>query len=267
MIRDAAVAGHFYSGEARTLLEAVRSYLTEPEPQLEGKAVVVPHAGYIYSGPIAGAVYSAVRLPGRFILLGPNHTGYGRPLSLHPAGEWRTPLGLARVDGDLNRLLLDACSDLREDRAAHTREHSIEVQIPFLQALVPGFTFSAVCVGTADLAALKELGLALARALKSFPEPALLVSSSDMNHYESAAVGGVKDRLAIEHVLAVDPEGLHRVVRSRDISMCGFAPTVAVLYACRELGSTRGRLVRYGHSGEVSGDTSHVVGYAGMVIH
>jgi AmmeMemoRadiSam system protein B len=158
------------------------------------------------------------------------------------------------------------CSLLREDMAAHTREHSIEVQIPFLQAQVKDFTFSAICVASHDLSSLVTLGHALARAVKSSPEPILLVASSDMTHYESAEVASRKDHLAIDQVLKLSPEGLYHVVIDEDISMCGFSPAVAVLTACRDLGATAGKLIRYANSGDVSGDYDRVVGYAGMAI-
>src|SRR5262249_28067392 len=158
------------------------------------------------------------------IILGPNHNGIGSPLSLYPPGQWRTPLGLAPIDTELNDKLLKECPALREDWMAHAQEHSLEVQIPFLQTLAGSFSFSAICVGTTSYPVLEELGHALARVLASVPDPVLIISSSDMNHYESAAVGARKDRYAIEQVLAVDPAGLFQVTREKNISMCGFAP-------------------------------------------
>ncbi len=267
MIREPAVAGYFYSGDSKTLRNEVESFLQKPEKSFAAKGIVAPHAGYMYSGGVAGAVYSSVQLPKRFVILGPNHTGIGSPLSIYPSGEWRTPLGLASIDTGLTESLERQCPALREDRVAHSREHSLEVQIPFLQARVPEFTFAAVCVGTGSYSSLEELGHALARTVQDTPEPVLLIASSDMNHYEPAQVGAKKDRAAIEQVLAVDPAGLYRVVRNEDISMCGFAPTVAVLTACRDLGATQGYLIRYANSGDVSGDFDRVVGYAGMAIN
>jgi AmmeMemoRadiSam system protein B len=225
-----------------------------------------PHAGYVYSGRVAGAVFSSVQVPDRFIILGPNHTGTGSALALYPPGQWRTPLGLAPIDSELNDRLLQECPALREDRTAHAREHSLEVQIPFIQMLMPSFRFSAICVGTTSFPELEELGHALARVLASVPEPVLIIASSDMNHYESAAVGVRKDQFAIEQLLALDPAGLFQVVRERNISMCGFAPAIASLTACRDLGCSKGILVQYAHSGDVSGDNEHVVGYAAVAL-
>lgn len=266
MIREPAVAGQFYSANSASLRRTIDSFLEKRESLLEAKAVVSPHAGYVYSGAVAGAVYSNVKLPKRMIVLGPNHTGRGAALSLHPEGEWLTPLGKVAIDAEMNRRLLEECPDLREDRMAHMREHSLEVQIPFLQSLVPEFRFSAICVGTADYASLESLGHAMARVIQSLGEPALIVASSDMTHYEPADVAREKDRLAIDQVIAVDPQGLYRVVSEKDISMCGFAPTVAALAACRDLGATSGHLIRYANSGDVSGDYHSVVGYAGMAV-
>jgi len=266
MIREPVVAGQFYSADAKALRQNIQSYFKTPDLLIEAKAIVAPHAGYLYSGAVAGEVYSAIRLPKRFIILGPNHTGRGEALSLHPAGDWRTPLGLVSIDEELNARLLAECSRLREDRAAHLREHSLEVQIPFLQMLVAEFRFAAICVGTTDHSALTSLGHALARVIQSSPEPILLVASSDMTHYEPAETAARQDQHAIDRILAVDPDGLYRVVIEKDISMCGFAPTVAALTACRELGATAGKLIRYTNSGCVSGDYHSVVAYAGMAV-
>jgi AmmeMemoRadiSam system protein B len=265
-VRPAAVAGTFYPAAAAELRRDVERYAASAAPPLDARGIVAPHAGYLYSGGVAGSVYGRVRLPRCFVLLGPNHTGRGAPLALAPDGDWATPLGRARVDRELSSALARACPLLAVDAAAHRTEHSLEVQIPFLQVLAPGARFAAVCVGTSQPVALDALGRALARVVAAWSEPVLLVASSDMNHYEAAAVGAAKDRLAIDRILALDAGGLHRVVDAHEISMCGFAPTIAVLTACREVGASGARLLRYAHSGEVSGDNDRVVGYAAIVI-
>jgi MEMO1 family protein len=265
MVREPAVAGQFYDANPKNLRENIQSYFTRSEKLLDAKGILVPHAGYMYSGAVAGAVYSAVRLPQRFIILGPNHTGRGVALSLYPKGQWRTPLGLAGIDEELHRRTAQECKLLVEDQAAHIREHSLEVQLPFLQtALEAPPSFVAICVGTADYGTLTSLGHALARVIQSLAEPVLLIVSSDMSHYEPADVAAIKDGSAIEKMLAIDPQALYRTIMEKDVSMCGFAPAVSMLTACRDLGASSGKLIRYTNSGDVSGDHEHVVGYAGI---
>lgn len=265
--REAAVAGQFYPGSAAQLRRTVESFIQKPESLSEAKGILIPHAGYIYSGAVAGKVLSAVRLPNRFIILGPNHTGRGTALSLAPEGGWRTPLGTAAVSPKLNGELLKFCPLLKEDAVAHRNEHCLEVQIPFLQVLQPDFSFSAICVGTTDYASLESLGHAMANVIRSAHEPVLLVASSDMTHYETADTAAIQDRFAIDAILAADPRGLYRVVIERDITMCGFASMVAALIACADLGATSGRLIEYTNSGAASGDYDQVVGYAGIVVN
>lgn len=266
-IREAAVAGQFYPGSALELRRTVESLVEKTESLAEAKAVLVPHAGYIYSGRVAGKVFSSVQLPKNFILLGPNHTGAGAELSLSPADAWRTPLGNVSVDTEMNRALKKALPELREDALAHRNEHCLEVQIPFLQLLQPDFRFSAICVRTAVYTALENLGHALAGVVRTWKEPVLLVASSDMTHYEDAETAARQDRHAIDQIVAVDPASLYRVVLEKDITMCGFAPMVAVLTACRDLGAVSGRLIQYTNSGEAGGDYDRVVAYAGIVIN
>jgi hypothetical protein len=264
--REPVVAGQFYPANPKDLRAFIASFVHKPQKMLDAKAVVVPHAGYVYSGSVAGEVFSSVLLPKRMILLGPNHSGWGAALALAPEGLWRTPLGTVPIDGEMNRGLLAQCPLLQEDFLGHRNEHSLEVQLPFLQTLEPDFRFSAICVRTDDYASLESLGHGMARAVESLREPVLLISSSDMTHYETAESAARQDRFAIDRMLQVDPEGLYRTVLERNISMCGFAPTVAVLVACRDMGAAGGHLVRYTNSGEASGDYRRVVGYAGIAI-
>ncbi len=266
LIREPSVAGQFYPADSNTLRQAVTSLQNKPKSLIEAKAVVVPHAGYIYSGGVAGKVFSSVRLPDRIILLGPNHSGRGESLALAPEGAWRTPLGAVAVDAEINQLLMKECPQLKEDAAAHYREHALEVQIPFIQVLQPGFRFSAICIGTVEYSSLEALGHGMAKVVQSINGSALLVASSDMTHYESADTAARQDRFAIDQILNINPEGLYRVVIEKDISMCGFAPTVAILVACRDLGATAGRLIEYTNSGAASGEYRHVVSYAGLAI-
>jgi MEMO1 family protein len=267
MNREAVVAGQFYPANPKELRATIGSFVRKPGSLLDAKAVVVPHAGYIYSGAVAGEVFSSVRLPDRVILLGPNHTGRGAALALAPAGEWQMPLGAVEVDAEMNRDLRAECPELQEDATAHRFEHSLEVQIPFIQMLQPRFRFCAICIRTIDFSLLESLGQAMAKVIRACKEPVLLVASSDMTHYETKEDAARQDKFAIDHILAVDPVGLYRTVLDRDITMCGFAPTVAVLTACRDLGASKGQLIRYTNSGETSGDFNRVVAYAGMAIN
>jgi MEMO1 family protein len=265
-IREATVAGRFYPGRPDELRRMVESYTGIPEQKISARAVLVPHAGYIYSGLVAGRVFSSVLLPKHFILIGPNHTGRGAALALSPAGSWQTPLGTVEIDAGMNRDLMSYAPGLQEDSLAHQMEHCLEVQIPFLQVLQPEFTFSAICVRTIEYKALEELGHALTRLITTWNTPVLIVTSSDMTHYENAEAAAKHDKLAIDRILAVDPSGLYRIVMENDITMCGFAPAVVMLTACLDLGASSGRLIQYTNSGEESGDYDRVVGYAGIVI-
>jgi hypothetical protein len=227
---------------------------------------MVPHAGYLYSGRVAAATFAAIRLPRRFVLLGPNHTGLGQPIAIMDEGSWSLPAGEAEIDASLAAAVLQACGAARRDEAAHRREHALEVQLPFLQRLAERFRFVPICVGTLELEALLDLGRGVAEAIRGAGEEALIVISSDMSHYLPASTAERLDRRALERVLAIDPQGLHRVVLSEDISMCGIAPAVAGLEAARRLGAASARLVAYSNSGERSGDFESVVGYAGVAV-
>jgi MEMO1 family protein len=268
MIRSPAVAGRFYSDDPGRLRADVDSFLAGGVDQnkIRVRACLVPHAGYMYSGAVAGEVYRRIEIPARVILLGPRHFPHGAPLAILSDGAWQTPLGLAAIDHPLAEKIVRAFPLLCEDAVAHSTEHSLEVQIPFLQRLVPSFAFVPIVIGTAQWEMLRVLGHALASAIAAEREPVLLIASSDMNHYESDAVTRVKDHKAIDQILALDARKLYDTVRNERISMCGYAAAVAVLIAAHELGARGAELVRYATSGEINGDMQEVVGYAGMVI-
>jgi hypothetical protein len=236
------------------------------EKKIRAIACLVPHAGYMYSGRVAGEVYSRLEIPRRVILIGPRHYPQGASLAVISDGAWQTPLGMAPVDHLLAEKIMGAFPELREDALAHSKEHSLEVQLPFLQQIAPSFAFVPIVIGPAQYNTLERLGRALATVIAAGNEPTLIIASSDMNHYESDAVTRVKDGKAIEQILALDPQKLFNTVRDEQISMCGYAAAVVMLIAATELGATRAELVRYATSGEVNGDMQEVVGYAGMVI-
>jgi AmmeMemoRadiSam system protein B len=269
-LREPVVAGRFYPGNAAKLRADVISYLsTQEAPQEERvRAIgcVVPHAGYMYSGRVAGAVFSRLEIPPCCIVLCPNHTGLGRPLAIMKEGGWRTPLGDLPIDSDLAESLLQAFPALVEDPAAHRSEHAIEVELPFLQVVRPDVKFVPIAVGTGQLILLEHLGEAVATVLAACAQPVLIIASSDMNHYEDDATTRVKDSKAIDQILALDPGGLYETVVRESISMCGFGPAVAMLTAARRLGARNARLAQYATSGDVSGDRETVVGYAGIIV-
>lgn len=268
MIRSPAVAGRFYPEDPERLRTDVDFFLAcgEDENKIRARACLVPHAGYMYSGAVAGEVYRRIEIPARIILIGPRHFPHGAPLAILSEGSWQTPLGMAPIDGPLAGKIVHAFPLLREDAVAHSTEHSLEVQLPFLQRVVPSFAFVPIAIGPAPWEVLEGLGHALASVIAAESEPVLLIASSDMNHYESDAVTRVKDRKAIDQILALDALKLFDTVRNEKISMCGYAAAVAVMIAARGLGSTGAELVRYATSAEVNGDMREVVGYAGMVV-
>src|ERR1700690_630210 len=265
-IRQPAVAGRFYPREPDDLRADVQSYLSPPQETVSALGCVVPHAGYIYSGHVAGAVYARLDVPRRCILMCPNHTGMGHPLAIVSTGAWSTPLGPVPIDSALAVNLKQRFPLLGEDAKAHRAEHGAEVQLPFLQVKNPDFTFVPIALGTGRYEVLQALGVVIADAVQDLRESVLLIASSDMNHYESDAVTRIKDQKAIERILVMDAQGLFDVVMNEDISMCGFGPTVVMLTAVRRLGASGTELVRYATSGDISGDRERVVGYAGIVV-
>src|SRR5450432_488197 len=220
-IRHPAVAGRFYPGDPDTLRSVIHSYASPKKKGFPAIGCVVPHAGYIYSGQVAGAVYSNLEIPRRCIVLCPNHTGKGPPLSIMSRGGWETPLGVASVDSALAEALTEQFPLLTEDSEAHRSEHGIEVQLPFLQMSRPDFVFVPIVLGTREFEILEALGNAIGELLAIQPEPILIIASSDMNHYESDVITRVKDHKAIEQILALDPRGMFDVVVQEKISMCG----------------------------------------------
>jgi hypothetical protein len=220
----------------------------------------------MYSGYVAGSVYSQIEIPRRVIVLCPNHTGKGHPLAIMTQAAWQTPLGEVAADTELATSLLERFPLLCEDSAAHRSEHAIEVQLPFLQMRSADLRFVPIAIGTRDFDILSALGIAIADAISAQSEKVLVIASSDMNHYESDTVTRVKDHKAIERVLDLDARGLWDVVMNEKITMCGFGPSVAMITAAKRLGAKEATLVKYATSGDVSGDYDKVVGYAGIVI-
>ncbi len=267
-VRTPAVAGQFYPGNPEQLEVQVRSYLVETGEQEDVIGAVMPHAGYIYSGAVAGETASHLNVTDRVIVLGPNHTGWGSAVSVYPSGAWHLPFGDIPVDESLASRIIKGIDLAQADDMAHMREHSIEVQLPFLHYRKGGaFRFVPVTLSMMNRENCRRLGEGLAEVITASGGEILIVASSDMTHYESHESASDKDSKAIERILALDPDGLLDTVASRDISMCGVIPTTVMLHAAKTLGAKGARLIRYTTSGETSGDYNQVVGYAGVVVY
>ena len=265
MIREPAVAGSFYGARPGALAAEVDRFLGAGAPveKVSALGVVVPHAGYVYSGAVAGAVFGRVDVPRRVIVLGPNHTGLGDAVALWPGGAWRTPLGEVPVDAELTAALA-RIPGVSPDVLAHRREHALEVQVPFLQRARRDVSLAALCLSHLPFEDCEALGLEVARAASA--AGALVVASSDMSHYLPAERARELDGRALERLLALDAPGLYEVVHRERITMCGIIPATVMLVAARALGAAGAELVRYAHSGEVTGDDRSVVGYAGVIV-
>ena len=267
MYRQPAVAGRFYPDTREELVRSIDEFLEPAKHQrIKAIGIIAPHAGYMYSGHVAGAVYTRLDLPQRIIVLCPNHTGLGTPLSIMKSGAWRTPLGDIHIDQDMCEALMIEDRDLEDDSAAHRFEHAVEVQLPFMQRIGGKLRFVPITIGTSDFGSLEKLGRAMAKVIQERYRGTLIIASSDMNHYESDAITRVKDRKAIDQVIAMNPRGLYDVVRQESISMCGYGPAVAMLTAAKLLGGQRAELLKYATSADVSLDFDRVVGYAGIVV-
>lgn len=268
MLRSPAVAGQFYPASRDALAEMVSELMPEitPANKQDAIAVISPHAGYIYSGQVAGQTFAKVNIPENIIILGPNHHGRGAPLAIMSTGVWDMPMGQVPINPALSELILKNASNIIEDNEAHRFEHSLEVQVPFLQNQQPNLKISPIVVSQISLKTCLATGQALARAIDEFGRPVLLIASTDMTHYESRESATVKDHLALDRITDLDPDGLYETVISKGITMCGIMVTTIALAAAKAIGATNSALIRYTDSGETSGDTNQVVGYAGLII-
>jgi AmmeMemoRadiSam system protein B len=264
-MRKPAVAFQFYPGDPTELEQSVSGFIEEQNRE-EVLALIAPHAGYVYSGKVAGSVYSRVMIPDDVILLGPNHTGYGEAAAVMTSGNWEMPFGSVSINESLASILVQQSKLLTNNSLAHVQEHSLEVQLPFLHYINPNVKIVPITLMHLNYDHCVEIGLAIAKSLKKYPSKVILAVSSDMNHYESQEITKGKDKAAIEKVLEINPEALYHEVKEKGISMCGMIPATIALVACKELGAKEARLIKYATSGDVSGDYNQVVGYAGIVI-
>ncbi len=265
MIRKPVVAGRFYPGTKAALAAAVEKLLSH-SPKEEAIAVLSPHAGYMFSGDVAGHLYSSISIPERVVLIGPNHTGLGARVAVAASGQWEIPTGRVKVDEETATEILASSHLFSRDMEAHLMEHSLEVQLPFITAVNPLAGIVPITVMRASAAECEEMGRAIAGVLFEKKGESLIVASTDMNHYEPDLVTRKKDKLALEKVLALDAKGLLDVTSKEDITMCGVVPSAIAIFAAKALGARRARLVKYATSGDANGEKSQVVGYAGVII-
>jgi hypothetical protein len=266
MIRKPAVAGQFYPGNADDLRKQLQQLIPNVVVKRSAIGVISPHAGYHYSGGTAGRLLAGIEIPRTVVLIGPNHRGTGTLVALAPEDGWQTPLGTVPIEKRLAGLMQHLIPAVQLDAAAHALEHSLEVQVPFLQYLRPDVSIVPLCLSFGNVIGCELLGRGLAAAVRGFGEPVLLLASSDMTHYESAESAQKKDERALKKALALDANGLIEVCRTKHITMCGVVPAAVMLVAAKELGASQAELVDYTTSGEVTGDLSDVVAYAAVSV-
>lgn len=268
MNRQPCVAGRFYPGEPAALQAELDTYLDDGgDPrQAQTRLAMVPHAGYMFSGPLCGRTLARARLADTILMLGPNHTGMGTPMSLWDNGHWEFPGGSTPIETELAQNLLANVDEFQPDTRAHLNEHSLEVVLPFLHRLNPEVRIVPVAVAEQDPEALAEAGRQVAAVLRSHSEDVSIVVSSDMSHFISEEQAARQDKLALDAALEIDPEALWQTVRTNRISMCGVMPMTLGLTAARNLGATSATLTGYTSSAKVTGDREQVVGYAGIIV-
>ena len=270
-IRQPAVAGQFYPASPQALRKQIELFSEKNKAvktQSEVIGCLLPHAGYVYSGAVAYSVLSRIKLKDNLIILGPNHTGMGDAFSVMAQGSWVTPFGELNINSELAGKLLIRAASLSTDELAHQFEHSIEVQLPLLQYFKKGFTFVPIVIAGNDFKNCQQLGLQIASVIQELhlERETLIVASSDMTHYEEAAAAKKKDARAIAAMLELDEFKLWSRINELDITMCGYAPAIVLLSAAKALGAKKGELIKYQTSGDVTGDNSSVVGYAGIIV-
>ncbi len=278
MIREARYAGSWYEGSESGLKNTLKSFFEKdkrgpqktPEINLNGPrsivAIVSPHAGYVYSGAIAAHAFAELASDGKpdlFIVVGIDHRGSGTaPASIQANGGWKTPLGTAVIDSKIATQMLANSERIADSGRAHSMEHSLELQIPFLQYVYGDITFIPVMISTGALSAFQDIGKAIAKAVKGLN--VALVASTDFTHFEPAASAKQQDQKAIDAILRLDEELLYNTVKKNGITMCGYGSTATVITAARDLGAKEAILLKYGNSGDVSGDNNSVVGYGAL---
>jgi AmmeMemoRadiSam system protein B len=266
MIRQPVAAGKFYPDDPETLKKTIRVKSIEVEEKYKAKGVVSPHAGYFYSGDIAARVYSYIDIPETVFILGPNHNGLGGFYSLSGADYWETPLGKVPVNKELTEKIIKYSPFIQVDDTSHMYEHSIEVQLPFLQYYREDLNIVPISLMGYELREIMILAKGIINAINEFNKEVLIVASTDFSHYVPADEAKKLDFIAIEQILSINPEELWKKVKDKRISMCGVAPTTMMLEIVKEQ-ARNAKLLKYATSGDVSGDSNSVVGYAGIVVY
>ena len=267
MKRKPSVAGYFYPSNPKKLHDMIERLVDSKAEAKKGICIISPHAGYEYSGRVAGRLFASVQLPEKFIIIGPNHRDVSTNLALMKTGTWETPLGNVPIDTSLAESLMKQTDLIVEDDRSHQKEHSLEVQIPFIQYFKKNISIVPISIAYyTPYEELEELGKAVSQAIRKSGQEVLIVASTDMSHYVSQDEARKKDFLAIEKILQLDAKGLYEIVKRERITMCGFQPTTAGIIASKDLNAKKAELIHYQTSGDVSGNFSEVVGYAGIRI-
>ncbi len=266
MDRLPIASGSFYPGNKEQLEAALKVLMDGSQEKKKALGAISPHAGYVYSGPVMGRVFSRIKVPGTVVILAPNHTGGGKPYSIWPDGNWRTPIGDTQIDEELVNEILDSCELIEKDTTAHLNEHSAEVILPFLQYNNPQVKIVVIVIRSRNFEDLSIIGKSIGEVLNKTKPETLVVASSDMTHYESQKSAKAKDQNAIKEIVALREKGLHEIVRDLSISMCGVSPVVSMLVCSKERSAKKAELIDYATSGDVTGDHDNVVGYAGVIV-
>jgi AmmeMemoRadiSam system protein B len=272
--REPAVAGQFYEKSNSLLVKQIEDCFLKKnfgpgkcEVNETGKreiiGLVVPHAGYMYSGPVAANSYFHLASDGKpniFIIIGPNHTGFGKPVSIMTEGVWKTPMGKVTIDTDLAESIAENSDTVEKNVDAHVYEHSIEVQIPFLQYVYKNFKFVPICMLDQEYETCLDLGNSIAQTISN--KNAVVIASSDLTHFENNQSAHKHDKKALDAIKDMDPEKFHKVITSENISACGYGPITSMLVAAKKLKAKSCEIIKYATSGDITGETSRVVGYA-----
>jgi MEMO1 family protein len=266
MIRRPGVAGSFYPGTKAKLQHELEEYIRFADTKKKVIGLICPHAGYVYSGSCAGKGFGAVEIPNTVIIMGVNHHGFGHPYAIDANDSWNTPLGDVEIDKELREKLAANSEIFDVDSIAGEREHSLEVQVPFIQYINPDAKILPITISSGDPDALVAAGKEIALAIKGNND-VLMVASTDMSHYISAESAKIRDYKAIDKILKLDPRGLFMTVARERISMCGVAPTTMMMSAALELGARKSEIIEYTNSGKVSGEYDQVVAYLSMIVY